>query len=110
MLGATPARVDQRGNWIFISSQRDWLASRDGIPTKNPFFHVMPYPEGGQNSHRAEILLSAFAAAVISVGSDGVEWIVSNADHHPLPDDATVEQVRAGGGRMIGFVFADGEK
>ncbi|MCX7365569.1 MAG: hypothetical protein NTV97_27615 [Alphaproteobacteria bacterium] len=109
LLGATPARVERRGNWIFISSERDWLASSDSVPTKRPFFHVVPYPEGGQNSHRAEILLSAFAAAVVSVGSDGVQWIVSNADHHPLPDGSTVERFHAGEGRTVGFMFSEGE-
>ena len=110
LLRATPVRVEQRGDWIFVSSECDWLASSEGAPSKRPFFQLAPFPEGGQNSHRAEILLTAFAAAVVNAGSDGVEWIVSNAEHHPLPDTATLEQIRNAGGRVIAFVFADAKR
>lgn len=103
LLDALPGRVDRIGSWWFVGSQRDWLRSSDGIISKRPFHAIVPFPAAGQNSCRAEALLTAFADAVATYGTDGLEWIVRDRDHEDLPavwhDDArSYEQ-----GRFVAF-------
>src|SRR5215471_347957 len=51
------------------------------------FSRIVPFPEAGPNSHRAEVLLSAFADAVVTLGADGVRRAI--AADWPFPKEST---------------------
>ncbi|TAJ85349.1 MAG: hypothetical protein EPO10_28725 [Reyranella sp.] len=108
LMAATPAQVDQRNTWIFISSDRDWLKAEDGSVSKRPFLHIEPLLQAGSNSHRMEVLLTVFATAVVTAGTDGTEWIVGDQGRHPLPAGVTIEEFQRGCGRVVAFIFAEG--
>jgi hypothetical protein len=112
LLGALPAHVDQIEGWWVVSADEDWLAA-DGVFSTRPFFNIVAFPAAGDNSHRAEVLLTAFADAVVTCGVEGCAWIVGDADHWPLPDRLKVEISTVGRRRLIAFRidddFASGE-
>jgi hypothetical protein len=104
LLGALPAHVDRLGQWWEISAGKDWLAAPDGKGI-DVFVTIVPFPMAGPNSHRSEILLTAFADAVVTSGSDGVHWIKGDPSMTPQP------QVRGpnnpGSGRLVAFRVGD---
>jgi hypothetical protein len=67
------SRVSTRSaepDWKIIDSQTDWVAET-GLSIKQLFSQIVPLPEAGPNSMRAEILLTGFARDVISSGPEG---------------------------------------
>src|SRR6516165_6529747 len=66
-LRALPAEVIEIDGWWVVRSSVDWLAS--GSPkytTSDAFSRIVPWPEIGANSFHSEILLAAFADAVVT--------------------------------------------
>jgi hypothetical protein len=49
----------------------DWLGTHPDYAPEALFFHIVALPEAGPNSMRAEILLTAFAQKVVTVGTNG---------------------------------------
>lgn len=61
--GAGCVKIDRREQWWIIAADRDWLGERDALQA---FRRLVSYPEGGENSMRSEILLTAFARDVVT--------------------------------------------
>jgi hypothetical protein len=112
LLGALPARIDQIEGWWVIFADKDWLAA-DGVFSTRPFFHIIAFPVAGDNSYRTEVLLTAFADAVVTCGVEGCTWISGDAERWPLPDRLKTEISTIGRRRLIAFRidddFASGE-
>jgi hypothetical protein len=49
----------------------DWLGTHPDYAPEALFFHIVALPEASPNSMRAEILLTAFAQRVVTVGASG---------------------------------------
>jgi hypothetical protein len=74
-LGALPVHVDcVRDLWL-ICAGMDWLSNDNGNINYNAFCNIVPFPELMPNSHREEILISAFAE---SAGTMNCEFKFQN--------------------------------
>lgn len=75
LTGAAATVCRGPGPWWIVGCEKDWLAL--GATAGNPcqaFQRLLPFPEAGANSVRSEVLLTAFAEVVISVGPEG-RWV-----------------------------------
>jgi hypothetical protein len=95
-----PAKVSKYGPWWIVSSEDDWLVKSGHAHVDVAFSRIVPLP-GLVNSHRSEILLSAFADAVVTFGTDGIRWVSGDSNRFALPED--VELAHPRGGRTIVF-------
>lgn len=68
--------------WI-VAADTDWLAA-PGVAPRELFHRVFPSPRGGRNTFRSEVLLGAFADAVVTWTGDEVEPV--QGDHASLLD------------------------
>lgn len=103
-LRSLPFVVEKADAWWIIASRRDWLVSSEGASlAASAFSSLLPLPESGPNSHRSEVLLSAFADAVVTAGDDGLQWIKGSAERTPLPGGIDVS---GRDGRMVAFRVA----
>jgi hypothetical protein len=85
-LRALRAEVIEIDGWWEVGSSVDWLAS--GSPTyttDNAFSCIISWSEMGANSFHGEILLAAFAAALVTSGTDGIKWINDTASKFVPP-------------------------
>ena len=71
VLGGGETCAVRRGDWWIIRSDVDWLETHQDYAPEALFFHLVALPEAGPNSMRAEILLTAFAQKVVTVGASG---------------------------------------
>jgi hypothetical protein len=82
-----PLRVDLIDGWWTGSSEIDWLVETDGCITFRSFTYVVHFPLAGREACRSEILLTAFADAVVTRGEDAeLEWFAGDAVRWTLPD------------------------
>jgi hypothetical protein len=70
------------GRWI-VAADTDWLAAA-GVAPRELFRRLVPSPRGGRNTFRSEVLLGAFADAVVTWSGENVEPI--QGDHATLLD------------------------
>jgi len=77
LCGASCVKIDRREQWWILTADRDWLGERDALQA---FRRLVSYPEGGENSMRSEVLLTAFAADVITVAHGEMVAIRGEAD------------------------------
>lgn len=102
-LDALPVRADRIDSWWLVGSQQDWLWSSDGVISKRPFHAIVAFPVAGPNTHRAEVMLTAFADAVVTCGTDGMEWIVRGKAHEDPPAAWLGESGEHQQGRFVAF-------
>lgn len=100
-LGALPVDVRRAEDWWIISASLDWLYAAGSTPERL-FHNVVPFPEAGDNSCRREILLTAFADAVVTCGPEGVRWLKGSPATAPLPADIDL-QGAAPQGSVVAF-------
>ena len=62
-------------DWWVVGCEVDWLASDEADPVA-AFNRMLPLPEAGPNSMRAEVLVKAFAETAVTVGS-GERYVVA---------------------------------
>lgn len=67
--GSGDCRIAARSGWWVVVSDSDWL-SHNEVSVGDLFCRVVPAPEHGEHSMRAEVLLNAFAADVVTGVSD----------------------------------------
>lgn len=64
-LGRGDCRIASREGWWLIASDADWLVHHE-FAVRELFDRVVPAPQHGEHSLRAEILLQVFAADVFT--------------------------------------------
>jgi len=79
--------VVEQGEWWFVCCDTDWLKGVKGEPPKRTeigveslFERLVAAPEAGVNSCRAEVLVNAFAAAVVT-GTPGSLVLISGTEN-----------------------------
>ena len=73
--GAQTVTVRLQGDWFSVEADRDWLQGDLAA-----FFTPLSYEEGGRNSTRVEIALTAFCSAVITATNNGMHEVSSSPD------------------------------
>jgi hypothetical protein len=103
-LKSLPAHVAVFERWWVITSDKDWLSALSPpADTKSAFWMIVPLPQAGPNSHRSEVLLTAFADAVVTCGQEGLIWIKGDPESFPLPETIIASKIDSG--RLIAFVI-----
>lgn len=93
--GVRHVAVECRACWWIVRSDKDWLTE----PDKTRAFRIItPYREGGDNSMRPEILLTAFCRVVITATQGHVD-VVKGAVDREIAGDLRVSDA----GRVIVF-------
>jgi hypothetical protein len=102
LLGALPARVALDGEWWLVSADHDWLSTASGAVPTEPFFRIVPCPQWGPYAFRTEVLLTAFAEAVVTAADACPTWIAGESAGAEPPN-----ALRAPGpGRQVAFRLA----
>jgi hypothetical protein len=71
VLGAREASIVRDGALWIVGADVDWLANRS-VAIAELFSRLVPLPEAGANSVRAEIAVGAFATDIAVVDAEGV--------------------------------------
>ena len=66
--------VDEAG-WWFVASETNWLASGAHQSVNELFERIVPFPEQGPTSHRAEVYVTALARSAYFCVDDATTWI-----------------------------------
>jgi hypothetical protein len=96
--GARHVEVRHEDEWFGVTADTDWLAGDLAA-----FFAPLSYPEGGRNSSRVEVALTAFCDGVVTGANGGVLHEVKSSresPHHDLrfPWETPTE------GRLVAFL------
>jgi hypothetical protein len=102
-MDSLPLHVRRVDAWWVVSSAKDWLVQSDGSVSLRNFQQIMPFPAAGREACHSEILLTAFADAVVTRGAnDEMTWIAGDQHEYGLPADA-LELMRRTTGRAERF-------
>lgn len=103
LVRSVPFVVDCIDEWWLISSARDWL--EEGSISLRSFKHIVHFPEAGREACHSEILLTAFAKAVVTRGSDReLVWITGDEFQRRLPENIERQLLQNDTGRSIAFL------
>jgi len=100
-LDALPVKIDCVNPWWAIGASVDWL--REHADPHLVFNRMVPFPDPSSNGIYAEVLLTAFAHAVVTCSSGVTKWISGDARKTPLPKSIRAMVSEAAKGRMIAF-------
>jgi hypothetical protein len=95
--GAEIVTVRRKGEWFSVEADRDWLQGDLAA-----FFTPQSYAEGGRNSTRVEVALTAFCPAVVTVGADGPYEVSSAPGSHRHVRDLDISPMQSG--RVVAFL------
>ncbi|MBE9607531.1 hypothetical protein IAI18_21890 [Acetobacteraceae bacterium H6797] len=82
--GCKAVQVERACNWWKVTADTDWFRDEAGRISSDAFT-VLRFPERGLNAIRSEPVIAAIADAVVTIGADGVKWIVGNETAWPTP-------------------------
>lgn len=103
-----PVDVDHIDDWWIVSAATDWLIQSEGSVSLWNFTHIVHFPQKGREACRSEILLTAYAEAVITAGrTSELAWIVGNPDRSTLPARILERLSKQTVGRLVAFQMAD---
>jgi hypothetical protein len=109
-LGALPVRVARDGAWWLVSAGADWLRSPSGVIATDPFFRIIPCPQWGRYAFRTEVLLTAFAEAVVTAADARMTWIAGGDRAAQLPEAFRMAMETPGPGRHVAFRMTPDER
>ncbi|WP_095988978.1 hypothetical protein [Cystobacter fuscus] len=98
-----PVTALRRDRWWVIYSPLDWFGEYSE-KIDELFGRIVPFPEGGRNSSRAEIVLTAFASSVVTASATRVQWIKKRDIASVDPTAAWVQQSQPLG-RLVAFLW-----
>ena len=94
--GAERVGFGAHGQWLAVIADVDWLAGSEAA-----FYAPLSYAEGGRNSARAEVLLTAFCPTVVTGRGSRVVTISGAVDAGA--DDAHFRDWASRGARFVAF-------
>jgi hypothetical protein len=62
-----PVTLLRQDCWWIIAGEQDWLTTSPWATEEELFTRIVPFPEAGANSMRAEVLLAAFATDIVTM-------------------------------------------
>jgi hypothetical protein len=99
-LNVTHIEVQRSGDWWIVVSEDDWIAKAN-VDLDTLFNRIIPIP-GVVNSHRAEVVVNAFASAVFT--AKGEQLFIPRGDVEEIR--SVVQQLSLGQfkvPRIVGF-------
>jgi hypothetical protein len=66
LLTSKPVTLIHREPWWVVAGEADWMEATPGVSVSELFARMVPFPEAGPNSMHGEVLLSAFAADIVT--------------------------------------------
>jgi hypothetical protein len=99
LLGATRVEMGRSDEWWWVAADFDWISS-SGVSDQEIFSRVVPLPEAGANSMRGEVLLTAFASAVVTVVGNTPRILAGPEDLKAL---RLLASFSSGRPRLVGF-------
>jgi hypothetical protein len=97
-----PVGVSRDGPWWLVSAAGDWVKSPSSEATSLlPFHRIVSRPDWGLYAFRSEILLTAFADAVVTVADGRWTCIAGELDRSSVPSDLRRPMETAGPGRHV---------
>ncbi len=93
----TRAWAQKDGPWTAVTADGDWLAG-----DLRSFSTPTPFPEGGVNAMRVEVLLTAFCDTV-ATAAQGRRDDIESARRQEMPDSMRTALEDTGEGRVIVF-------
>lgn len=101
VMSQLPVCAIQDQPWWIIASEEDWIVSRLTAPNVEAYFKsVVPFPELGDNSLHIEVVITAFAASVLTGDSANNTTLIKGDG--PIP--AIVELLKQSFPRWRRFV------
>ena len=97
-----PVLARKVGDWWLVWCRDDWF--REHARDLPRLFHsIIPFPEGGRNTSRKEVVLAAFASRVVTGLGSERQWVKGSTTSDPSLEHAVAEH--GGNGRFIAFVW-----
>jgi hypothetical protein len=97
-----PLTISRAGSWWIIIAGEDWLAARKGDPLAS-FTTLVPFRQFGPNDCCGEILLTAFAQAVVTADYNGPKWVSGDPNKTPMPHELMEQTSTILRGRLVAF-------
>ena len=63
--------VERFNEWFIVGAREDWLTRNTKLSVVECFHRVQAFPEHRPNSNRTPVVITAFAANVLVLGSEG---------------------------------------
>ncbi len=105
-LGRGECRISCHDGWWVIASDEDWLMHPE-FSVRQLFENVVPAPEHGEHSLRAEVLVNAFASDVFTIAGE-VPLVVRGEAPEPSLIARAVEPTWCK--RLIAFPHGEAER
>src|SRR5262245_39674847 len=104
LLESLPVHVHHIDGWWLVASARDWLLDPDGSISLRHFTDIVHFPEAGRAACHNEILLTAFADAVVTRGArEELTWISGDGNQWALPPSVLEHFSEDNPGRVVAF-------
>jgi hypothetical protein len=71
MLGISSVTIEQFQEWFVVAAEHDWLTRNTDLSLVECFHRIQRFPEHRENSNRTPVVVTAFAANVLVLGSEG---------------------------------------
>jgi len=97
--GATRVMSERVARWWIVGSPFDWFADAGSVDEL--FQHIVSTPQVGDNTHRHQVVLAAFADAIVVYGDGSRQWQQGKAEDLAVLDAFVLKQMR--GWRVVAF-------
>ena len=101
-----PVTILHKDTWWIVACEDDWMQKEPDVGVDHLFSRMLPLPEAGPNSMRGEILLSAFASDVVTVGAGEARVIKGTVARNA--DVWCIIQAHPAWKRVVAFRINDG--
>jgi hypothetical protein len=104
LLESLPAHIHHIDGWWLVASAKDWLLDPNGSISFRHFMDIVHFPEAGRDACHSEILLTAFADAVVTRRArEELVWISGDRSKRALPPRVLEYLSEENPGRVVAF-------
>jgi len=98
-LGGHDAAVRRTAGWWLVGSSTDWFGELEIVTL---FHRLVPLPQLGPNTSRAEVIVMAYASNIATIGPSGGRVVIAGAE----PPPEIWAALATGHARDLAFRFA----
>lgn len=102
-LGAEDVRVRYCRGWYVVSSRVDWLSVDTTNSVLDSFLRLRPFPQHRSNSHRASLVVAAFAKNLITIEHGHLTVVVGVADEQSASQASEILSEYGDSARVVAF-------